>query len=522
MKIYLTAPRTRESWWTFDGILPVIGKKSLYPNLAIATIAGLTPRDHEVALTDENVAPLDFDSDADIVGVTGDIVHRTRILEIVDTFKQRGKFVVVGGGFASVYPQELRGRADVVFVGEAEATWPCFLRDYAAGCWRAEYVADEKPELHGVPAPRFDLLEVGAYQSMTVQYGRGCPFLCEYCDVIVTYGRKPRTKTASQLLAEVEALHGLGARNVFVVDDNFTGKRKSAREVLAALAAWQEARGYPIEFMTQATLDVADDPDLLALLRRANFTTLFVGIETPRRASLLEAHKRQNLRGDMLESVRRIQGAGIEIIAGMIVGFDHDDASIFDEQLRFMQEARIPTSMTGMLNAVPGTPLHRRLQDEGRLVADTTGDHFVFTNVVPAGMSPAQLYEGYKDLLGRLYDYDHFRERAMGFLLGRGERVRSHARVTSADLVVFARFLWSCVLRADPARAWMTLRMIAETALRRPRRLPQALSLALLHKHLQEHAQSIRPLLERRAEELQARPEDTDWSPVRGDRSAVA
>ena len=513
MKIYFTSPRSPESWWTFDRILPVIGKKFLYPNLAIATVAGLTPREHDVALTDENVEPLDFDSDADIVAVTGDIVQRGRVLGIVDAFKRRGKFVVVGGGFASVYPQELRGRADVVFVGEAEATWPCFLRDYEAGCWQTEYVAREKPDLRGSPLPRFDLLKIPAYQSMTVQFARGCPFNCEFCDIVVTYGREPRTKTAPQLVAEVDALHRHGARNIFVVDDNFTGKRKHAKELLAALVAWQEARGHPIEFMTQATLDVADDEELLELLQRANFTTLFVGIETPRRASLVETQKKQNLRRDMLESVRRIQRAGIEIIAGMIVGFDHDDASIFDEQLRFMQEARIPTSMTGMLNAVPGTLLHRRLQAEGRLVADITGDHFVFTNVVPAGMSPAELYEGYKGLLQRLYDYRHFRERAMAFLLERGERIRPRARAKIGDLIVFARLLWSCVLCAAPRRAWMTLRMIVETALRHPSRLPQALSFALLHKHLYEYAQSTGPLLDRRAQELRAMSDGSGRNP---------
>src|ERR1043166_7238311 len=221
MKIYLIAPRNPESFWTFDRILPSLNKKCVFPNLSLPTVAGITPREHEVVLCDENVEPVDFDTDADIVGITGYVIHTQRIFEIAAEFRRRGKFVVAGGPFASLCPEELRDKVDVVFVDEAEYTWPQFLADYAAGSWQAEYRQVEKPSMHDSPLPRFDLLHIDQYRTMTIQFARGCPFNCEFCDIIVMYGRRPRTKTVAQVMAEVQALHRLGIRNIFVVDDNF-------------------------------------------------------------------------------------------------------------------------------------------------------------------------------------------------------------------------------------------------------------------------------------------------------------
>src|SRR3990170_2720239 len=341
MKIYLVAPKNPESFWTFDRILPSLNKRCVFPNLSLPTVAGLTPPEHEIVLCDENVEAIDFDTDADIVGVTGYVVHKKRIFEILDEFKRRGKFVVVGGPFATLCPEELQGRADVIFVGEAEYTWQRFLRDYETGRWEAEYRQDEKPSMHDSPAPRFDLLKVDRYRTMTIQFARGCPFNCEFCDIIVMYGRRPRTKSVPQVLAEVAAVHRLGIPNIFVVDDNFIGNKKEAKELLKALAEWQADHRHPIEFMTEVSLNVAQDDELLSLMKEAHFTTIFVGIESPRTASLEETGKTQNTRGDILTSVHRIQAAGTEVMAGMIVGFDSDDPSIFAGEFRFIQDARI-------------------------------------------------------------------------------------------------------------------------------------------------------------------------------------
>src|SRR5688572_16181828 len=502
VKIYLVAPKNPESFWTFDRILPSLGKKCVFPNLALPTVAALTPPGHEVILCDENVEDVDFNAEADIVGVTGYVIHKRRMFEIIAEFRRRGKFVVVGGPFATLCPEELRDKVDVVINGEAEYMWARFLKDYESGHWLKEYSEPERPSMTDSPLPRFDLLKVDRYRTMTIQFARGCPFTCEFCDIIVMYGRRPRTKSVAQVLAEVEAIHALGVGNIFVVDDNFIGNKKEAKALLAALADWQDARGHPIEFMTEVSLNVAQDDELLGLLRRAHFVVLFVGIESPRTASLLETKKTQNTREDIVTSVHRIQATGIEVMAGMIVGFDNDDPSIFEEQFRFIQQARIPISMTGMLNAIPKTPLHARLKAAGRLVADSLGDQFVFTNIVPSGMSRLDLYEGYRALLNRLYDYGHYRQRAMASILSRGPLLGARVLARRDDLAVVARILWHCVLRASPRRAWLTVSLCLETAWRRPRAIRDAFTLALMHKHFYEFARATSRQLERLVQEL--------------------
>jgi radical SAM superfamily enzyme YgiQ (UPF0313 family) len=515
VKLYLIAPKNPESFWTFDRILPSLRKRCVFPNLALPTVAGLTPGPHEVVLCDENVEPIDFDTDADIVGITGFVIHKRRMFEIAEAFRRRGKLVAAGGPFATLCPEELHDKVDVLFVGEAEYTWPRFVRDYEAGRWQAEYRQEEKPSMLDSPLPRFDLLKVDRYRSMAIQFARGCPFNCEFCDIIVMYGRRPRTKSTAQVLAEVEAIHALGVANIFVVDDNFIGNKKEAKELLRALAAWQEARHYPLEFMTEVSLNVAQDDELLALMKQAHFTTIFVGIESPRAASLLETKKTQNIREDIVTSVHRIQSAGIEVMAGMIVGFDHDDPSIFEEQFQFIQQARIPISMTGMLNAVPKTPLHARLKAAGRLIADSVGDQFVFTNVVPSGMSRLELYEGYRSLLRRLYSYRAYRRRAMDFILNRGSLVGSRVLARGDDLAVVGRIVWTCILRTSPRRAWLTLSMALETAWRRPEAIRQAFTLALMHKHFYEYVRETSRELEVLIRELReagaAEPATTDY-----------
>jgi radical SAM superfamily enzyme YgiQ (UPF0313 family) len=504
VKVYLIAPKNPESFWTFDRVLPSLGKRCVFPNLALPTVAGLTPPPHEVVLCDENVEPVDLDTDADVIGITGFVVHKRRMFELAEAFRRRGKLVVVGGPFATLCPEELRGRVDVLVVGEAEYTWPQFVRDYEAGAWQAEYRQDDKPSMLDSPLPRFDLLKADRYRSMAIQFARGCPFNCEFCDIIVMYGRRPRTKSVVQVLAEVEAIHALGVGNIFVVDDNFIGNKKEAKALLAALIAWQETRGYPIEFMTEVSLNVAQDEELLRLMKQAHFTTIFIGIESPRKASLAETHKTQNIREDLVTSVHRIQAAGIEVMAGMIVGFDGDDPAIFEEQFRFIQDARIPVSMTGMLNAIPKTPLYARLKKAGRLLAESVGDQFVFTNIIPGGMTRLQLYEGYRHLLQRLYDYRNYRERAMNFIMSRGPLSGGRLVASPDDLKVLARIAWTCVVRTSPKRAWFTLSMVLETALRKPGSLRDALTLALEHKHLYEYVRDTSKQLDLLIREIRA------------------
>ncbi len=506
MHVYLISPRNPESFWTFDRILPVLGKRCVFPNLALPTLAGLTPPGNTVTLCDENVEDVDLDVEADLIGITGFIVHRERMFELCAAFRARGKRVAVGGPYATLCPEDFRGRADVLFVGEAEETWPRFLEDLAAGREQREYHAPRLPEIAENPLPRFELLRVGRYRTMTMQFARGCPFTCEFCDIIVMYGRKPRTKSVATALAEVEALHRLGVTNVFLVDDNFIGNRAVAKGFLRELIPWQRAHGFPIEFFTEVSLNVSADDELLGLLRDANFRMLFIGIESPRADSLLETKKTQNLRGDMLSAVHKVQEYGFQVDAGMIVGFDADDPTIFEEQFRFIQDARIPISMTGLLNAVPKTPLHARLKQAGRLLSESTGDQFVFTNIVPGGMSRLELYEGYRRLLRRLYDPDNFRARASALLRARGEARSSGFALRAGELGLLGRFVRECLLRAPAPRRRMTLRLLGEIALRRPKRLRDAIALSLMHKHFHEYVESLDAPLERLCDELREKP----------------
>jgi len=504
MKIYLVTPKNPESFWTYDRILPSLGKDCIFPNLSMPTVAGLTPRDNEIILCDENVEDIDFDIEADIIGVTGYIVHKQRMLEIIAEFRERGRFVVVGGPYASLCPEELRGTCDVLFVDEAEETWPRFLRDLESGTWQAEYRPEEKPALTDSPTPRFDLLPVDRYHAMTIQFARGCPFNCEFCDIIVVYGRRPRVKSVPQVMAEIEECHRLGATQVFLVDDNFIGNKKLAKDLLREIASWSAARDYPIFFNTEVSLNVAQDDELLELLQAAHFTTIFIGIESPRKASLKETKKTQNMRGDLVENVRKIQSYGIQVQAGMIVGFDNDDLSIFEEQLRFIQDARIPVSMTGMLQAMPKTPLHARMEQEGRLDAASKGDQFVFSNILPKAMSRLELYKGYRELIANLYGFRNFRRRTLDFILHRGRQVGQDIQVRKGELRLLMRVLRDTILITNPRRAWFTLSLLGATLLRKPGRLADAVSFAIVHKGLYEYMRTLDRHLERVIREIEA------------------
>jgi radical SAM superfamily enzyme YgiQ (UPF0313 family) len=411
--IILINPRFEVSYWGLEHALPLLGKRANMPVACLPLLAALTPAEHRVTLIDENVEPIDFDrcARAGIVGLTGMVVQRRRMREIISELKSRGAFVVVGGPWATVKEDDFEGFADVVFVGEAEETWSRFLREWEAGQHQARYEQAAKTDMTTVPTPRFDLLKMRDYAFGNVQFSRGCPFQCEFCDIIVTFGRKPRIKTTAQILAELEALRAQGIRMAFIVDDNLIGNKTAIKQVLRALVEWQERHGYTMTFFTEASIDLADDPELLRLMDDANIASVFIGIETPNEASLRETKKFQNVRagGTLVEKVRRVQDAGIEVWGGCMVGFDHDDETIFDTQLRFVAEARIITVMLGMVSAIPKTPLHDRLAAEGRL--DLAEEPEYGTNVIPLLLDREQLRDGFVRLFGALNDPTHYLDR---------------------------------------------------------------------------------------------------------------
>src|SRR4051794_3368199 len=342
-RICLINPRFPTSFWGLNHGLPLLGKRANMPVLALPVLAGLTPAGHELVIIDENIEEIDFDAleSFDIVGVTGMTVQRDRMREILLELADRNVFTVVGGPWVSVAEHFFGGLADVMFIGEAEETWPRFLEEWARGEHAARYEQAEKTDMTRVPLPRYDLVPFRRYAMGCIQTSRGCPFQCEFCDIIVIFGRKPRVKTPEQVVAEVEAQYRQGARLIFLVDDNFIGNKKAAKGILRALADWQRQHGYPLAFSTEASLDLAEDDELMRLMTEAGLVVVFIGIESPDEGALRETKKYQNVRGDLLERVHRVQDAGLEVYAGMIVGFDEDDAGVFERQFEFLRRSRI-------------------------------------------------------------------------------------------------------------------------------------------------------------------------------------
>ena len=419
--IVLVNPRFEVSYWGLEHALNLLGKKCNLPTACLPLLAALTPGEHRVTIVDENVEPIDYDrlARADIVGLTGMSVQRARMREILGELKARGVFTVVGGPWVTVQEDYFDGLTDVIFIGEAETTWPQFLDDWARGGHQRRYEQAERTDMTTVPVPRYDLLKTKNYVFGSIQFSRGCPFQCEFCDIIVTFGRKPRMKTSAQVIAELEALRKEHLPIAFIVDDNLIGNKVAAKALLRDVAEWQAAEGYPFQFFTEASLNLSEDDELMELMVAANITVVFIGIESPNEESLRETHKYQNVRksGTIVERVRKVQDAGLEVWCGMIVGFDHDDARIFKEQADFIRQADILHAMVGMLSAIPKTPLHARLKSEGRL--DPDDEQPFGTNVIPLGMTRDELRDGYVGLMRDLYDPDFYFERLENLYLTR-------------------------------------------------------------------------------------------------------
>jgi radical SAM superfamily enzyme YgiQ (UPF0313 family) len=427
--IVLINPRFTASYWGMEHALPIMGKNAILPPAGLVLLAALTPAEHKITIIDENVTPIDFErcARADLVGLTGMIVQRFRMREILTALKQRGVVTMVGGPWVSVCEDYFGTLADYVFVGEAEETWPRFLEDWREHRATRRYEQADRTDMSQVPAPRLDLVDLNRYAFGSVQFTRGCPFTCEFCDIIVMFGRRPRLKTVPQIVEELETLRANNSEVVFIVDDNLIGNKKAIKEVLREVVNWQHRNDYPLTFFTEASIDLADDDEMMQLLVAANVIHVFVGIETPNEASLRETKKLQNLHKGttLIEKVHRIQEAGLEVWSGMMLGFDNDDETIFEAQRRFIAEARIVSSMVGMIYAIPTTPLHARLKSENRL--DLSDDPAYGTNVIPAQIGRAQLRDGYLKLLKDLHEPDAFFDRLDALYLD-GPLAHDHGR----------------------------------------------------------------------------------------------
>ena len=413
-KVLLVWPRFPSSFWSFDGILDLVPIKTDQPPLGLLTVGALCPKGWTLRLIDRSFEDL-TDTDllwADLVMISGMRVQKEDIRETLARARAFGRRTMIGGPFASSEPESLLPLADHVVVGEPDEVFPEIAAAVERGTAKRLYVIKDKPDLSKSPLPRFDLLKLGNYASMAVQFSRGCPFQCEFCDIITIYGRKPRTKPPSQLLAELDALIELGWREqVLIVDDNFIGNHKLALELSQALGQWQVSHGYPFLFYTEASIDLAQKPKLIEAMVDANFFYVFIGIESPSPKALIEARKFQNLRKDPLESIRFIQSQGLWVTAGFIIGFDSDTEEVFEQQREFIERAAIPWAMAGFLQAPPTTPLFDRMLKEGRLLMESTAtsnfDPPNFRTQLPLPV----LLEGFRGVLLSLYNASAFYER---------------------------------------------------------------------------------------------------------------
>ena len=398
-----------------------------YLPLGLATVRALTPNEFHIDIWDEIVKgritdETQFDTQYDLVGTTSCRANLPRAIELSRIFQRRAIPVAIGGPGVSGTPDRCRNHFDIMFIGEAELTWPQFLRDWQSGSYKKEYRQIEKPELSFSPPPQWDCFApyLKKYAQGCVQTTRGCPFDCEFCDVVYLNGRRLRHKPISQVLEEIITLERLGLSSIFFNDDNFVGDRKYTKELLRELIPLNNSFAKPLRYATQASIDTSRDEELMELLADANFYQLVIGLETPNKESLKETGKFQNLKGDLVEMVRKIHSYGIVVRGALVVGFDHDDVTIFDKQYEFIQKACLPSVSLHMLNAPIGTRLWRRLRIEGRVIEtlsitqDTT--QRLFNNVIPKRMTHVELMQGFRELYGKVFSWDSFRERMICFV----------------------------------------------------------------------------------------------------------
>lgn len=444
MKIVLVYPRVSETFWSFKHALRIARKKAAFPPLGALTVAAMLPRHWEKRLFDLNVRNLP-DEDllwADYVFISAMVAQKNSARQVVDRCRALGIKVVGGGPLFRVYPDDFID-LDHMVLGEAESIIPEFVNDMETGRPKRVYSASGFPDLDVVPVPLWDLINLNDYVAMPVQYSRGCPFNCEFCDVIVMNGRVPRVKSNEQVLAELEALCSRGWRgSVFIVDDNFIGNKEKVKSLLRAIISWKKGAARRLNFLTEASVNLAEDPELINLMVQAGFNKVFLGLETPVEEGLKECGKVQNLRRSLSESVAIIQQHGLAVMGGFIIGFDSDPPDVFQRQVNFIQKNGIVTAMIGLLTAIPGTRLHSRLESEGRMLFKASGDN---TDVGGSlnfitKMDRAKVIEGYRWVMNSVYSPEMFYNRMLAFL--RTYRPRAKTYIENSDLRAFVRSMW--------------------------------------------------------------------------------
>jgi len=492
MRVLLVNPEFPDSYWSGRHALRFSRRRSLLPPLGLITVAALLPAEWEVRLKDLAVEAL---SDADLLGadvvmLSGMLVQRPSLHEVISRCRRLGVRTVVGGPYATALPQEL-GAADTVVVGEAEHIVPVLATDLASGRALPIYREEGKPDMTASPVPRYDLLRTDAYHQMSLQYSRGCPYDCEFCSITMLNGRRPRPKSVKQFIAELDRLYELGWREpVSVVDDNFIGNKRILKtETLPAMIEWSKQKDYPFKFITEASINLSDDEELMNMMVDAGFNSIFVGIETPNGSSLEECGKAVNLRRDLVTSVKKLQKKGFIVSGGFIVGFDNDNSTVFEEQINFIQRTGIVTAMVGLLNAPIGTKLFKRLNGENRLLSNFTGNNMDGSiNFIPK-MKYADLMAGYHNIIRTIYSQKDYYHRIKNFLRNYELPAWNSNKLSLREIKAFLRSLWLLGIFKRGRRYYW--KIFAYSLIKYPHKFPLAITMAVYGYHFRRIAATI-------------------------------
>jgi radical SAM superfamily enzyme YgiQ (UPF0313 family) len=489
MRILFVYPEVPDTFWNFKHALKLISRKAAFPPLGALTVAAMLPEEWNKKLIDMAVEPL-RDEDitwADYVFISGIHIQRKSAEKVIARCKRLG-VKVVGGGLLFTGRPEYFDDVDHLVLNEAEVTLPLFLEDLKKGCTKHIYKTEGYADVRDTPAPLWELIDIKKYASMGIQYSRGCPFSCDFCNVTSLFGRAIRTKTREQILKELDRIYLTGWNSdVFFVDDNFiVNKRELKKEILPAIIEWMEKRNYPFFFNTQVSINLADDEELMGLMVKAGFWSVFIGIETPEEKTLIECGKYQNIGRDMIACVKKIHRFGLEVRGGFILGFDSDQPNIFESLIKFIQESGIVVAMVGLLDAPRGTRLYNRLSSEGRLLEDSTGDNTDFTiNFIPK-MNHAELLAGYKMVIDRIYSPKYYYQRVMTFLKNYEPfQIKQSSRLDTEGLKIFLKSVWFLGIRQNGRiRYW---KLILWCLFKRPQNLELAVILTIYGFHFRKY-----------------------------------